>query len=144
MKAEFADYLSKIGIKDLFLDRVEIIIQFYEKHILADIESIFVTDYIDEQNIRHFQNLWLFKGKYFMEAKQFLTIDEFDIATFSDRLKHIQILKSDYDFQTSNQKSRLTIRVSNDLMLSGELKASQENCDYLRDIYKKYFINSLL
>ena len=80
MKKQFADYLSSIGIKELFLKRAKEVINFYQENIADNIEHIFVNDYIDEQGNRHYESLWLFTEYYMMEAKQFLTKDEFDIA----------------------------------------------------------------
>ena len=71
MKNSFEEYLLSIGIKDLFLTRAMNVIEFYKKHITDNVDDIFVTDYLDEQNVRHYDNLWLFNKTYCMEAKQF-------------------------------------------------------------------------
>ena len=79
-----------------------------------------------------------------MEAKQFLLQDDYDITPLTKKLKYISINKQDYDFIKATSKSRMIIRITTDNSVRGEFKSSQENCDYLRDIYIDILKNNLL
>ncbi|MEA1992572.1 MAG: hypothetical protein U9N58_10345, partial [Thermodesulfobacteriota bacterium] len=65
MKKEFIDYLESIGIKGgVLLDRIESIYEFYSEMCPDDIVDIFVTDYIDSDGKREYENLWFFSDRY--------------------------------------------------------------------------------
>jgi len=78
-----------------------------------------------------------------MEAKQFITKDNFDITPIRNRIIHWAIQKQDYDFKKAREKSRLYLQIRLDTGISGDFKSSNENCDYLRDIIKKYVMPNL-
>jgi hypothetical protein len=139
MKEEFTQYFDAIGLAKAFRARVEEIHTFYEIAAVEPIEDVFITDYVVEEEGRRFENLWFFSPNYLMEAKQFASQDVFDLVPMRGPGVHRwEINKSDYDFQTATTKSRMTITFSGDGWQSGELRGSQENCDYLRDILLKY------
>lgn len=78
-----------------------------------------------------------------MEAKQFIKKDDFDITPIKNRILYWRIEKQDYDFKKATEKSRLYLEFTLDTGISGEFKASKENCDYLRDIILKYVLPNL-
>ncbi len=62
MKQEFVDYLKSIGIKaGSLLDQIESIYEFYLEMCPDEITDIFVTDYIDSEGKREYENLWFFR-----------------------------------------------------------------------------------
>ncbi|MDP2799553.1 MAG: hypothetical protein Q8O60_06710 [Deltaproteobacteria bacterium] len=134
MKEEFIKYLESIGITEPLRKRVEIIYEFYREINREEITDIFITDYLKEDGSREYENLWFFSEKYTMEAKGFITKDAFDIAPIQNRVIYWQIQKQDYDFKKTTEKSRLYLLFRLDTDIRGELKASKENCDYLRNI----------
>ena len=140
MNQEFADYLESIGIKaGSLLDQIKSIYEFYLEMCPDEIADIFVTDYIDSEGKREYENLCFFSDKYTMEAKGFaMGKDDFDIAPIKGRVKYYEIQKQDYDFKEATEKSRLTLHFSLDTGVHGEFKASKENCDALRDIILKH------
>jgi len=147
MKKEFGDYLESIGLTDVIIKRIEVVYQFYEKTLgkLDDeIQDIFVTDYISKDGMRQYENLWFFGKNYFMEAKLFLNQDDFDISPSAKKIDWIQVKKQDYDFVKANEKSRLYVNL---LFLSkagtASFKASEDNCDYLKEIYLKHMLSNL-
>lgn len=143
MKEEFVKYLESIGITKTLRKRVEIIHEFYTETCPDEITAIFVTDYIKEDNSREYENIWFFSLKYCMEAKLFITKDDFDITTIEKRIVHWEIKKQDYDFKKSTEKSRLNLIILFDTGITGTLRASKENCDYLKDIIFKYVAPNL-
>jgi hypothetical protein len=140
MKKEFMDYLESIGIKGgVLLDRLESIHEFYSKMCPDEIVDIFVTDYIDSDGKREYENLWFFSDRYVMEAKGFANgKDDFDITPIKGRVVHYVIRKQHYDFKEATEKSRLYLEFRLDTEANGDLKAAKENCDVLRGIILKY------
>ena len=145
MKKEFIGYLESIDIKErALLDRIESIYEFYLEMCPEEIADIFVTDYIDSEGRREYENLWFFSDMHVMEAKGFAAgKDDFDIAPIKDGVKYCEIRKQDYDFKEATGKSRLYLKISWATGISGEFKAAKENCDALRGIILKYVKKNL-
>lgn len=149
MKNEFIKYLKSIGITEALHERIKMIFGFYTSTneyaaICRDeITDIFITDYIKEDGSREYANLWFFSPKYCMEAKLFITQDDFDIAPIRNRVVHWEIKKKDYDFKKATEKSRLYLGLSFDTGMKAEFKASKENCDYFRKIFLRYIVPNL-
>jgi hypothetical protein len=134
---DFNTYLDAIGLARILRERVETISNFYEPLCPEPLADIFITDYVAEEEGRRFENLWFFSEHYMMEAKFFASQDSFDFAPIPHVL-HWVITKSEYDFERAGATSRMTVSF-NSPELSGVLRATAENCDYLRDILIKYF-----
>jgi len=140
IKKVFKKYLKSIGITNTLKKRIEEIYNFYQKVCPEEITTIFVTDYIKEDGTREYENLWFFSKKYAMEAKRFIGEDDFDMAPIQNQIHYWTIKKNDYDFKKAEEKSRLHLDISFGYDISGEFKASKENCDYLKKIFLKYVI----
>jgi len=143
MKEEFKKYLKDVGITGDIRERVERIYDFYREICPDEITGIFITDYIKEDGERVYEHLWFFSEKYCMEAKQFITTDDFDITPIKSRILYWGLKKQDYDFKKATEKSRLHLKFKMDTWIDGELKASKGNCDYLRDIILEYIKSNL-
>jgi hypothetical protein len=142
MKEEFVLYLESIGITNTLRDRIEAVHEFYQEICPDDITGIFITDYI-KKGEREYDCLWFFSEKYCMEAKQFILKDDFDITPLHKHVYYWRIQKQDYDFKEATEASRLHLVFHLDTGITGELKASGENCDYLRDITLEYVAPNL-
>ena len=138
MKEEFIKYLESIDITKSLQGRIERIYECYKKLCSNEITGIFITDYIKEDGLREYENLWFFSEKYCMEAKQFISTDNFDITPIKKRINYLNIEKKYYDFKKATDKSRLFLRIGLGFEITGELKAAKENCDYLKKIILKY------
>jgi len=143
MKEEFSQYLRRIGITETFLGRIGTIYEFYDEICPDEITGIFVTDYIAEEGLREYENLWFFSQDYCMEAKRFTAEDDFDITPIQNRIRYYRVRKQDYDFKEAGDESRLHLFFGVPPDVTGDLKASRENCDYLRDIILKYIAPNL-
>ncbi len=143
MKEKFKEYLEAIGITKTFQERIETIYDFYREICPDEITGILVTDYIKEDGAREYENIWYFSKGYCMEAKQFTGKDDFDITPIQNRVCYWQIKKQDYDFKKAGEKSRLHLHFSLDTGIVGDIKASKENCDYLRNIACEYVLPNL-
>lgn len=143
MRKEFIGYLKSVGITETLYKKIETVYEFYRKICPDEITDIFITDYIKEDGSREYENLWFFSEKYCMEAKQFITKDDFDMTPIKKRVVYWTIRKQDYDFEKVTEKSRLYIRFDTENRVIGELKASKENCHYLKDIILKHIAPNL-
>jgi len=143
MKEEFSQYLRRIGITETFLGRIGTIYEFYDEICPDEITGIFVTDYIAEEGLREYENLWFFSQDYCMEAKRFTAEDDSDITPIQNRIRYYRVRKQDYDFKEAGDESRLHLFFGVPPDVTGDLKASRENCDYLRDIILKYIAPNL-
>ncbi len=143
MKEEFARYLDQLGMAQPFQNRIQEIVDFYEKYCSKGIADIFVSEYVDSDGKRQFENLWVFDDECFYEAKEFLTRDVYDLLRIKNRIEYWEMDKTEYDFEKASEKSRMSITVQTSYPTGGYFKASQENCDALRDIFVKHFIPNL-
>lgn len=144
MKDEWAKYLNSIGVTALFLDRAEEIVAFYEGIFPNQLKEIFVTEYVDKENKRQFENIWIFTDKFCCEAKRFLKEDDFDAAPIKHQVKYWSVKKEKYDFKHSSSDSRLTVFFNLVSGIRGELKASGENCDHLNRIFAEYILPNIV
>ncbi len=78
-----------------------------------------------------------------MEAKLFLTQDNFDMAPIAKGVTRWEIEKQEYDFMKATDNSRLMLKVSLSPPVYCTFKASQQNCDYLKEILLKYFVPNM-
>lgn len=141
MKAEWLEYLESIGIKEgPFLKRVEEVLDFYQQVYPDQIQDIFVTEYLDNDSNRQYESVWLFSETSTMEAKQFLKEDDYDSVSLRQQVKYWTINKTEYDFHKASTKSRMMLKFDLLSGIVGTLKASQENCDYLKAIFFKHII----
>jgi hypothetical protein len=144
VKEDFVKYLASVGIVGSLLERISFIEEFYQHLCPDEITDIYVSEYMKEDGIREYENLWFFSEKYCMEAHSFVATSNFDIAPIVKKVSRIAIESNAYDFRKATEKSRLSIEIrlfepSQDSM-SASMKASKENCDNLMHILRKYFI----
>lgn len=143
MKKEFIKYLESIGVANALWKKIEIIYEFYEEIYPDEITDIFITDYIKEDGLREYESLLFFSKKNCMEAKQFITKEDFDVTPIEKRIFYWTIQKQNYDFKKATEKSRLHLKFYLDTGMTGEAKAAKGNCDYLREIILKYVVSNL-
>jgi hypothetical protein len=112
MQEGFTQYLSSIGIGGPIANRVEEIYAFYDeilRRIGDEIQDIFMTDYIQQDGIRQYENLWFFSDKFVMEAKLFINKDDFDFFYLKQRVDYLRVTKENYDFKEATEQSRLNV-----------------------------------
>lgn len=145
MKQDFIQYFKSLGMEQLYIKRVKELYQVAKEISPAQIEDVFVSEYLDN-DVRRYQNVWFFTSDsyYALEAHDFIRNDHMDIAPIKGRVKNLIIRKRDYDFESATEKSRLTIEFLTDLDIQGEMKACKKNCDHLKDIALTYLKPNLL
>jgi len=143
MNNDFTAYLKTIGMTDILIKRVESIYNFYQGVSPEEITSIFVTDFIKEDGGREYENLWFFSKSNMMEAKGFISRDDFDMSPMLKHIIYWNVKKQDYDFQKATVKSRLHITIIVVYENIADFKASKDNCDYLKDIFQKHILPNI-
>ncbi len=143
MKEKFVEYLKSIGLAEPLLTRVETIHAFFDEICPDDIQDIFISERTYQEK-RKYESVWLFSMKYVMEAKKFTQdVDNFDILPITGRVEYCNIEKKKYDFDKATQESEALLKVKTDMGLYLNIRASQENCDRLKQIMEKYVLPNL-
>lgn len=142
MKEDFKTYLKIVGITETkYLEKIEDIIEFFTDFGGEVIDDIFVSEYVKEDGSREYESISMFTKNWDFEAVQFLTEDRYAI---NKRKKPfwMEIKKKDYDFKKSTDKSRLSIVLKIEGHMTCNFKASKDNCDILRKLIFKYYIDN--
>jgi hypothetical protein len=114
-------YINNLTLSRTLLNRIEEIYEFLKIFCPEEIESVFVTNYVNEDGSLQYDRIWFFSNSCCMEA--------------------LQITKKDYDFDspaTPNSKLKLLVQYEG-VEAVGQYKASGQNCDNLKEVYFKYF-----
>ena len=140
MKDQLRQYLESLGMTGPLVARVESVLSLCQSLCPEEITGICVSEYYKEDQTREYESVWFFSESYGMEAGRFISQDSLDLVPMRKRVVHWVLTKQDYDFETATDKSRLRVQFALGHQLSGSLKASKENCDHLRDIFKRYVV----
>ena len=141
MEKAFIDYLENIGISGALLTKVEDVYKFFNEYLEHKIDDIFVSEYVDQDGSRIYENLWFFNENFCFEAKLFNIQEDYDSCVIKNNIEYFTIKKIDCDLiaNKTNDNSRMILdfrfKVSS---IGGQLKSSKENCKYLSIIIKKY------
>ena len=138
MKPEFTEYFTAVGMPNTVQNRIEAIYEYYVDICPEQLDDVFVTDLVKEDQTRSFQSLWFFSASLMMEAKDFVSKDDFDMTGMRNKVTYWSIEKQSYDFMRAVESSRLSLKFSLSTGVVGNLKATGKNCDYLRGIILKY------
>jgi hypothetical protein len=146
MNRGMVDYLQSLNVSQPIFQRVHNVYDFFREMLPEDVDlvELFVTQYITEEGAREYENLWFFSDEYLMEAKDFLTVDEFDTIALNSNVRRWEIRGQDYNYRRATDKSRIFLHITFSDQIGADLRASQKNCDYLMAILKKYFVPNLI
>jgi hypothetical protein len=134
----FSGYLRDIAISNTLQDKIDQILQSFAKIYPVDFEDIFIEDYVREDGTRDYDSLYFFSSAYWMEAATFTSMAK--LAFFNFPTIQVEIESQDYDFEHWNEKSRLLVKFYGPQGQSGQMRAAKKNCDYLRDILRKWLV----
>ncbi len=139
---QFEEYFKFLKLSEPIIERIETIYQFYEETCPEKITDIFITDYLDKDATRHFENLWFFSESFVMEAKLFLIKDDFDIDILKNNIAKWGVNKENYNFKKATPASRFRLIVNLERApVFCNFKASGENCDKLKEIFTKFIVS---
>jgi hypothetical protein len=135
-------YCRLIGMTNVLIGRTEYLHEFSSQLSSDILKDIFVSEYLNSDGVRVFENLWFFSATFVLEAHQFTTQDDVDVTPMA-AVQYLKVTKTAYDFVKPTKDSRLSVYVTFTSQVAGQLKASRENCDQLRIMVKKYFVPRL-
>jgi len=136
---EHIDYLNSIGINtDTLIKKVETTLRAARRICPEEIQSIYISDWIQPEGQRAYEHLYLFTNTYIIESVNFTTDTNvnMEMTVLKDRVKYVSVKYNDY-FEKANTASRLSVRFDTD-SASFELKGAKENCNKLIEVYDKY------
>lgn len=141
----FEEYFSALGIRGpiqrRILEVLETIKKIYPNERFVDVS---INEFLDEEGVRHLKDIRFYSSNISVHAKDFLIKNDFYISSLMQDFLTLNVESKNYDFVQANEKSKLDIV---GFMLARkvptELHGSGVNCDYLFDIFKKYFLPRL-
>lgn len=140
MTKEQNQYLESIGITGALTEKVERVVAFYTEYLGVEFDDIFITEFVNMEGSRFYENLWLINNNFCYEAKLFMTEDDFDSDIIKNSVKWFAIKKTDFDIvnNITNDNSRMHLEFGLESGRDGDMKASKDNCKQLSLIFKKY------
>src|SRR3712207_1781977 len=137
MNEKLADYLSALGAPEALRTRVTDLLDTYEAVLEEEVGAWFVSEYVDDQEQRTFESLWLFTQAFAMEA-QLLGADEdhFDFVPLRTGIRQIIVEKRAFNFDDVRPASRMTVETWFEDRRYGVMRASGENCVALLEVLK--------
>lgn len=142
MRKYFIDYLNSIEVPNVFKEKINEIYELYYLICPEEAEEIFISDNIKKDGERIYGKIHFFSENFYMETHIYQTKDSFYIVPLKKQIIRLLIEKECYNFKKATEESRL---VSFILFPEEEkfLTATKNNCDYLRNIIVKYFLQNL-
>lgn len=140
MTQEQNQYLESIGIAGALTEKVEKVASFYTQYLGIQFNDIFISEFVNKEGSRFYENLWLFNDNFCYEAKLFMTTEDFDTDVIKNSVIWFNIKKTEFDIigNVSNDNSRMFLEFGLKTDRRGDMKASKENCKQLSLIFKKY------
>jgi hypothetical protein len=139
MKDEFLAYTQTISLSTTLTAKVRSVFDFYSTICPEEIKWIHISDYFTQEGERVYEAVYLFSDNFAMEAKEFASREDFDLAPI-ELISYLGIKKQDYDLKQATEKSRLTLFFHFSEKAYVEMKASKENCDNLWSLFREYVL----
>jgi hypothetical protein len=132
-------YLKDIEAPEALQRRISMLLGMYGTLLTEPVETVFLSDEIDEQGNRTFPSLWLFTRSTACEARIGGDAgDEFDATRLAGRVFHWVARTSAFDMKKATEGSRMKLEVwfSDDLW--GDLRATGRNCERLTAVLRTH------
>jgi hypothetical protein len=144
--SSFEEYFKAIGIGEPIQKRIaEIFAKIKILYPNEEFVDVSISDYLDEDGVRHFTDIRFYSNKIGVKADDFLIKEKFTVNGLCKDILAINVEPSNYDFVQANENSRLIIKgYLNTPPASVSLHGIGANCDYLFEIYKKYLLPRLV
>jgi|GEM_PF-6182272 len=142
--SKFDKYLQSIGLDGAFLARANEVIDVYVALYGEEICDVFVSEYVDSNGMRTYDNLWLFSGSFACESKQFLKNGSFDAAAWGNLVSYWEMNKEKFDLEDPTPESRVSLSFKITTNVGGEIKATGGNCLQIIKILKTYIIPNMI
>ncbi len=138
MKAEFETYLKSLQATNVVLGRANKIFELYGQLIDGfDAREIFVSEDINKEKKREWRSLFFFTDEYILEAKNFVSETDLDITFVIRSVDYMRMQFKDYEpGQPTTSESRFVVKGYLVSVFDFELRASEDNCEWLWHIYR--------
>lgn len=136
-----SNYLDSINATPTVKGRVQKVVKHYS-HLFEDEppSHIFLSESIDGQGQKIYENLHLFYSNAWCEAHFFLLKEEYDVATLGSLTRALFISENFENPTEPSEESKLQIDISFTGTLRGKLSATGVNCQPLWKIGKDIFL----
>jgi hypothetical protein len=129
----FSGYLDRANFVGVPMKmRIEQIYNDFKLICPEPITTMFVSEYMKDNNEMEYEGLWFFSPKFAMEAKNFMTKEDYDILKIRNSIVYCEIIKSNFDIKVAGSGG------------IAELKATRNNCNYLFRIYRRNILPNLV
>jgi hypothetical protein len=136
MKTAWTKYFKALGMSQVLVQRARQAFHALSTALQTDIEDVFVSEYIDSDGNRQFEDLFIFTQYHIVQVRNFALEDVLDADAFGP-LRNLLVSRVAFDFTEPTDKSRLHVRYHTLTGCSAELKASRENCATLARILRE-------
>src|SRR4051794_10673530 len=104
-------YLRDLGMRNALVERVTTFYHAYRALVTDPVTDIFVSEYVDDEGTRQYENLWLFWEKYVAEALSFVNQERSDLMTLVENVGWIGLTRREFDLHTATPASRFTVNI---------------------------------
>lgn len=149
MKENIVNYLSRIGMSEVVINRVSAIHdEISQLFGIKEIEDALICD-VNNNGLRELTSLWFFTPSAVYECKHFMVSDDYDVTPVENNVVYFNVVKDNFIIDKDpDDKSQVTM---NALSINGKITmnfhVTGNNCTYAINIARKYLIpniNSLL
>lgn len=136
-----SDYLDEILVSRTTRARIRELQEQLSRLFPGDtVEDILLTDYVNDDGVRQFENLWFFTARSIHEARLFQEQDDIDWLPRPVSAQYSHFESQNYDFDAATDASRLKAYVAIGTTFNVTMKASGRNCDYMLQVLRTYVL----
>jgi hypothetical protein len=144
----FDAYLSSIGFTATpFVARFEDVLGRLRVISPEEIIDVIIEDAIDSEGVRTYMHLIGFTTKNIVGSTNFLTTDDFTVASITRQVSAVRFYSTDFDYLKAGPNSRINVYVEiahrapgNNWTVSG----TQENCEAIVAAVLKYVLPNMI
>jgi hypothetical protein len=139
---DFLAQLNTVTLSEPYLDRFGELLPVFLALCPEPIDIFFVSERHDAERGIVIDSLWAFSRNYWLEARDFLTKVDIDVAPY--RVSYLGMAANNYvPFGPSTKDSVLEVEVETGRRTYSFLSATGANCEYLASIVRERLVRSL-
>jgi hypothetical protein len=135
-------YLKELGMPGTLVARALEMVRYWEGLTPEPLDRIFVTEYVTDEGVREFENLWLISNTWIVECHSFVNVDRGDLMRLEGGLARIEIDKHEFTPGAATPASRLKVEANfaGGTFVASSFKASGTNCEALHALVVELLI----
>jgi hypothetical protein len=134
MTRRFQAYYDKIQVSEQHQNRDDEIFSKFAPILSEEVEDIFVTNIVDAQGTKIFNNLWFFTKSVFCESKSFLVQNNLDFL----RKEKMNYFEMSYQDIHESKTELLMLKLYFQSPIMAQLTATGSNLECLQQIILKH------